>query len=198
MSENDLKVQMFATNSVLQENATAEKLRYDIQDLERWRDRIYASIRRSVIVTPNGKTKPLTEKDGIDILENIVEASSLSPNSNVYGDLHNLGHTAISYCHDPDARYLEWAGVMGDSATAMRDPIFYRWHAFVDENNTLISQQFCFRANYSTIHQALRLQEDIALEVNKSCGSSLARPPKGLRHCLAQWTLAQTTSYQPT
>lgn len=22
---------------------------------------------------------------------------------------------------------------MGDSATAMRDPIFYRWHAFVDD-----------------------------------------------------------------
>lgn len=22
---------------------------------------------------------------------------------------------------------------MGDSATAMRDPIFYRWHAYVDD-----------------------------------------------------------------
>ena len=22
---------------------------------------------------------------------------------------------------------------MGDSATAMRDPVFYRWHAFVDD-----------------------------------------------------------------
>lgn len=21
---------------------------------------------------------------------------------------------------------------MGDSATAMRDPVFYRWHAFID------------------------------------------------------------------
>ncbi|XP_076636736.1 phenoloxidase subunit A3 isoform X2 [Colletes latitarsis] len=119
--------------SVLKDiDRAAEKLRFDIQDLERWRDRIYASIHAASIVTPNGKTKPLTEKDGIDILGNIVEASSLSPNPNVYGDLHNLGHTAISYCHDPDARYLEWAGVMGDSATAMRDPIFYRWHAFVD------------------------------------------------------------------
>lgn len=24
-------------------------------------------------------------------------------------------------------------GVMGDSATAMRDPIFYRWHAYIDD-----------------------------------------------------------------
>lgn len=22
---------------------------------------------------------------------------------------------------------------MGDSATAMRDPIFYRWHAYIDD-----------------------------------------------------------------
>lgn len=22
---------------------------------------------------------------------------------------------------------------MGDSATAMRDPVFYRWHAFIDD-----------------------------------------------------------------
>lgn len=27
----------------------------------------------------------------------------------------------------------EQFGVMGDSATAMRDPIFYRWHAYVDD-----------------------------------------------------------------
>jgi len=27
---------------------------------------------------------------------------------------------------------------MGDSATAMRDPIFYRWHAYIDD----ISQEF--------------------------------------------------------
>lgn len=27
----------------------------------------------------------------------------------------------------------ETFGIMGDSATAMRDPIFYRWHAFINE-----------------------------------------------------------------
>lgn len=34
--------------------------------------------------------------------------------------------------HDPDGRHLEDYGVMADVATAMRDPIFYRWHAFID------------------------------------------------------------------
>lgn len=27
---------------------------------------------------------------------------------------------------------METFSVMGDPATAMRDPIFYRWHAYVD------------------------------------------------------------------
>lgn len=93
---------------------------------------------------------------------NLVEASILSQNPNLYGSLHNQGHNAISYIHDPDNRYLvsvfmssrrsrhyifylankiqnhliyvkEKFGVMGDSATAMRDPVFYRWHAYIDD-----------------------------------------------------------------
>lgn len=62
-----------------------------------------------------------------------MESSVLSPNRNLYGDLHNMGHVFISYSHDPDHRHLESFGVMGDSATAMRDPVFYRWHAYVDD-----------------------------------------------------------------
>ena len=62
-----------------------------------------------------------------------MEASILSPNRELYGDLHNMGHVFLSYIHDPDHRYLESFGVIGDSTTAMRDPIFYRWHAYVDD-----------------------------------------------------------------
>lgn len=62
-----------------------------------------------------------------------MEASILSPNRELYGDLHNMGHVFVSYSHDPDHRHLESFGVMGDSATAMRDPVFYRWHAYVDD-----------------------------------------------------------------
>ncbi|XP_031828652.2 phenoloxidase subunit A3 [Nomia melanderi] len=124
-------------------NRPVDQLDFDLQDLERWRDRIYEAIHTGSVINMAGERVPLTEKDGINILGNIMEASILSPNKNVYGDLHNLGHVAISYCHDPDHRYLERFGVMGDSATAMRDPIFYRWHAFVDDvfqehKNTLV------------------------------------------------------------
>ncbi|XP_076677764.1 phenoloxidase 1-like [Andrena cerasifolii] len=114
-------------------NRPVDQLDFDIQDMERWRDRIYEAIHTGSVINTRGERIPLTEKTGIDILGNIMEASILTPNSNVYGDIHNFGHVAISYCHDPDHRYLERFGIMGDSATAMRDPIFYRWHAFVDD-----------------------------------------------------------------
>ncbi|BET00231.1 Phenoloxidase subunit 2 [Nesidiocoris tenuis] len=110
-----------------------EQIRFDLQDLERWRDRIYAAIHSGSVIDKDGQSVALTESKGIDILGNMIESSTLSVNRNLYGDLHNLGHTAISFCHDPDNKNLEPFGVMGDTATAMRDPVFYRWHAFIDD-----------------------------------------------------------------
>jgi hypothetical protein len=40
------------------------------------------------------------------MLGNMLEASILSPNRNLYGDVHNLGHVAIALSHDPDNRHL--------------------------------------------------------------------------------------------
>ncbi|XP_018368113.1 PREDICTED: phenoloxidase 2 [Trachymyrmex cornetzi] len=114
-------------------NRPVDQLNFDLQDLERWRDRIYEAIHTGAYISPRGERVPLTEFGGVDVLGNIMEASILSPNQNVYGDLHNLGHVAISYCHDPDHRYLETFSIMGEPATAMRDPIFYRFHAFTDD-----------------------------------------------------------------
>ncbi|XP_015437253.1 PREDICTED: phenoloxidase 2-like [Dufourea novaeangliae] len=122
------------SGAILQDiNRPADQLNFDIQDLERWRDRIYEAIHNGSVINAKGERIQLTERNGIDILGNIMEASILSPNQNIYGGLHNFGHIALSYCHDPDHRYLERFGIMGDTATAMRDPIFYRWHAFVDD-----------------------------------------------------------------
>lgn len=87
-------------------NRPVDQLNFDLQDLERWRDRIYEAIHTGAYIYPRGERVPLTEFGGVDVLGNIMEASILSPNQNVYGDLHNLGHVAISYCHDPDHRYL--------------------------------------------------------------------------------------------
>uniref|UniRef100_A0A481MQJ5 Phenoloxidase n=1 Tax=Nipponaphis monzeni TaxID=196483 RepID=A0A481MQJ5_9HEMI len=110
-----------------------EQISFDIEDLERWRDRLFTAIHSGFIISINGEQVRLTETGGIDVLGNLIESSILSQNPALYGSLHNFGHNAIAYIHDPDNRYLENFGVMGDSATAMRDPIFYRWHAYIDE-----------------------------------------------------------------
>ncbi|KAK9503580.1 hypothetical protein O3M35_010109 [Rhynocoris fuscipes] len=123
----------FANTRLSDINREMDQIRYDIQDLERWRDRVFAAIHSGTVVNDQGQMVELSETGGIDILGNMVEASIISINRNLYGDLHNLGHFAISLCHDPDGRNLETFGVMGDPTTAMRDPIFYRWHAFVDD-----------------------------------------------------------------
>uniref|UniRef100_A0A182WQI7 Tyrosinase copper-binding domain-containing protein n=1 Tax=Anopheles minimus TaxID=112268 RepID=A0A182WQI7_9DIPT len=103
-----------------------------VNDLERWRDRIHEAIDQGFVLDTAGNRIPLDEERGIDILGDVVEASSLTPNRQLYGSLHNMGHNVISYIHDPDYRYLEDYGVMGDVTTAMRDPIFYRWHGMID------------------------------------------------------------------
>ncbi|XP_023012803.2 phenoloxidase 1 [Leptinotarsa decemlineata] len=111
----------------------SDQIQIDLDDLQRWRDNIVAAINSGFVRNEQGQEIQLTEFEGIDILGNMMEASILSPNRAVYGDFHNMGHVFISYIHDPDNRHLESFGVMGDSATAMRDPIFYRWHAYIDD-----------------------------------------------------------------
>ncbi|XP_043646065.1 phenoloxidase 2 [Drosophila teissieri] len=107
--------------------------RVEISDVERWRDRVLAAIDQGYVEDTSGNRTPLDAVRGIDILGNMVEAiPSLSINYNFYGNLHNEGHNLISFAHDPDNRHLEDFGVMGDVTTAMRDPIFYRWHGFID------------------------------------------------------------------
>ncbi|XP_055838626.1 phenoloxidase 2-like [Episyrphus balteatus] len=103
-----------------------------LANLELWTNRIIGSIDRGAVFDPTGRDIPLDEKNGIDLLGNLIESSPLSINRQFYGDLHNRGHLIISHIHDPNARYTKEYGVMGDTITSMRDPIFYRWHMFIE------------------------------------------------------------------
>uniref|UniRef100_A0A0K8VQL9 tyrosinase n=1 Tax=Bactrocera latifrons TaxID=174628 RepID=A0A0K8VQL9_BACLA len=114
-------------------NRELDQINLDVSDLERWRDRIFEAISQGFATDESGNRVPLDEVRGIDVLGNMMESSIVSPNRSLYGDFHNMGHVFISYSHDPDHRHLESFGVMGDSATAMRDPVFYRWHAYIDD-----------------------------------------------------------------
>ncbi|CAH2093737.1 unnamed protein product [Euphydryas editha] len=100
-----------------------------LNDMDRWRRNIEEAIATGLVKMPNGSTQSLD----IDTLGNIIEASILSPNREYYGSLHNNGHNIAGYMHDPTHRYLESFNVISDEATNMRDPFFYRWHAFIDD-----------------------------------------------------------------
>lgn len=49
-----------------------------------------------------GKLVALDEKTGIDVLGDMIEASDWSVNKQLYGSIHNMGHVALCYIHDPD------------------------------------------------------------------------------------------------
>ncbi|XP_014229579.1 phenoloxidase 2-like [Trichogramma pretiosum] len=109
------------------------QLSFSIDDLKRYEERIYEAIHKKVALDGNGQNIDLLNEQGIDVLGNMVEASILTPNADYYGNLHNMGHSAIAYIHDPKYQYIQSAAVMSETMTAMRDPVFYRWHKVIDQ-----------------------------------------------------------------
>lgn len=114
-------------------NRPADNLTLDITEMERGRARFLEAINQGFAVDRSGNRIALDNPKGIDTLGNMFESSIISPNRDLYGNLHNQMHNLIAYAHDPDHRHLENFGVIGDSTTAMRDPVFYRVHAHVDD-----------------------------------------------------------------
>lgn len=114
-------------------NRELDQIKTSITDLETWIDRFRTACENGYAVGPEEEKVDLDDVHGIDLLGNMMESSIASVNRQFYGDIHNMGHTFISYAHDPEHRHLESFGVMGDSATAIRDPAFYRWHQYIDD-----------------------------------------------------------------
>jgi len=122
------------SNMMLQNiNRSQDEITIDIGTMNRWRDRIYNAINQGFVTDRSGNRITLDENTGIDVLGNLLESSQLSVNRDFYGNFHAMGHVMLSYIHDPDHRHLENFGVMGDFATTMRDPMFYRWHGYIDD-----------------------------------------------------------------
>ncbi|GFT03171.1 hemocyanin D chain [Nephila pilipes] len=104
----------------------------DVQDMERWRERILSAIHTGQVIDNRGQEVPLDLERGLDILGALIESSQESLNKGYYGTLHNWGHVMIAKIHDHDGRFKENPGVMDDTSTALRDPIFYRYHRWMD------------------------------------------------------------------
>nr|CCA94919.1 hemocyanin subunit e [Euphrynichus bacillifer] len=104
----------------------------DVQEMIRWRERILEGIHLGYVIDSTGTHIPLDKDHGADILGALIESSYESKNAGFYGSLHNWGHVMMARVHDPDGRFQENPGVMSDTSTSIRDPIFYRYHRFVD------------------------------------------------------------------
>ncbi|XP_063875278.1 phenoloxidase 3-like isoform X5 [Scylla paramamosain] len=144
-------------------------LPFDVSELEQWHSRIMDAIHQGYLVDHDGNQTRLTdnvkppEKRGIDLLGDTVEAdSSISLNSLFYGDLHNMGHVVISAIHDPDYAHRENLGVMSDTATAMRDPVFYRWHKYIDD---IFQEYKVIQPPYTTEELSLSSVEVVSVAV---------------------------------
>nr|XP_018902181.1 PREDICTED: phenoloxidase 2-like isoform X1 [Bemisia tabaci]XP_018902182.1 PREDICTED: phenoloxidase 2-like isoform X1 [Bemisia tabaci] len=98
-----------------------------VKDIQLWGQRILDSIRQGTVLYENGTIITPKNEEYIDILGNMVEACTASPNLGYYGSLHNKGHAGIGQCHGPKG-----VGVMYENSCSMRDPVFYRWHGFVN------------------------------------------------------------------
>ncbi|XP_055630102.1 phenoloxidase 8-like [Toxorhynchites rutilus septentrionalis] len=104
-------------------------------------NKTYASRNRNTSLSyfsfqPDGERLPLEDSNGIDILGNLMENlvySILSVNIPYYGNIHSMLHNLLGFAQDPDILYLEEPGGIGELSTAIRDPIFYRLHQFIDD-----------------------------------------------------------------
>lgn len=121
-----------------------DQIKLDVADLERWRDRFYEAIHQEFAVDTSGNRVMLDEATGIDTLGNMMESSILSPNRQLYGDLHNMGHVFFSYAHDPDHRHLESFGVMGDVAGEFKVEICKRWWRLIIDTFQSLCVIQCF------------------------------------------------------
>ena len=91
-----------------------------IENQEKFRDRLIMDIQRG---RENSPIFSLTD------LGEMVEPTDRRLSPNYYGALHNDGHLLIAF---PQNSNPQKPGCMFWETTAVRDPVFYRWHAHID------------------------------------------------------------------
>ncbi|CAJ0637949.1 11632_t:CDS:2 [Entrophospora sp. SA101] len=98
-----------------------------ISDLEEARANITKAIQQGKF--DNGK--PITA----DLLGNVIQSTTIELKEyRKYGDLHNNGHFLLSYVHNPNADDKKNnPGILIEPRSAVRDPLFFRWHKHIDE-----------------------------------------------------------------
>ena len=97
------------------------------QTLAGWIGEIRSAIVRGAFATARGGTVEIDATTLGDQIEAVHPIWRGDVDAARYGNLHNAGHGVLASLSQPDA------GVMISTETAIRDPIFYRWHRLVDD-----------------------------------------------------------------
>lgn len=76
-------------------------------------------------------------QDGTPVTPHLLGSTiepSVDRHGDLYGNLHNEGHIFLAYINDPANidDQNDVPGVMAETRTALRDPVFYRWHKHID------------------------------------------------------------------
>ncbi|RHZ77152.1 hypothetical protein Glove_185g60 [Diversispora epigaea] len=110
-----------------------------VQDLANARDRLVRTVEQGYFDDLSNSKSIKTEGSiesldllGIAIEAGITDSTYKKYDAAVWGTnyvaFHNMGHILIAFIQDGKDR-----GVIGDNKTACRDPVFYRWHRYVDD-----------------------------------------------------------------
>ena len=96
-----------------------------------WHDRMSEAIANGAFQNTDGATITAITPDELGKqLEAVHTIWRGDVDITFYGNIHNEGHNQISQI---GASNNAQRGVMASTATAIRDPIFYRWHKLVDD-----------------------------------------------------------------
>ena len=103
-----------------------------IRDMIIMESRIRDAIAHGYVTGKDGSHIDIRNSGGIDILGDVIESSTYSPNPQYYGALHNLAHIVLGRQGDPHGKFNMPPGVMEHFETATRDPSFFRLHKYMD------------------------------------------------------------------
>jgi len=120
----DANVALFSDRPANQRLTDLPQYNYMIADHETVRTRLMRAVQQGFFERSDGSKVPITAP----LLGSTIEATDGSVDSAVYGQLHNMGHVLIAAVPDP-----ETMGMMSLTSTAVRDPVFFRWHRHVDD-----------------------------------------------------------------
>ena len=98
------------------------------EEMERHKERLRDGIARGSLYNRDEVKIPVD----MNKLGNTILANKGSINKILYGQINNKGHEVIANMNDPLRKYQIQPGPMNWDQTAPRDPVFYRWHKFVD------------------------------------------------------------------